>query len=245
MPLRAVKTAEELRRVRRAADIAIEIIDELTAFLRVGVSELEIAQFVVEAIKERGIQRWDGPIVGFGGVGYSTHREPSNRTAKPGDQFMIDFGVDHQGFMSDISRTFYFLRPGESQPPAHLRRLFETHNMAIQSALDRMKPGVTGWEVDQAAREIVVRAGYPQFEHALGHQIGRLGHDGGTRLAPRWETYGETPYGQLLAGEIYTLEPTIITEDGLVCQREEEVLVTSGEPRILTRQQSEIICVRD
>jgi Xaa-Pro aminopeptidase len=158
---------------------------------------------------------------------------------------MIDFGVNFEGFMSDVSRTFYFLKPGEGQPPAQMRRLFEAHHAAIREALQAIEPGTEGWRVDEVARQPVREAGYPEFDHALGHQVGRLGHDGGTLLAPKWEAYGNMPYGPLLEGEVYTLEPTIITTDGLVCQREEEVLVTSRGPQVLTRQQTEIICIGD
>ena len=68
-------------------------------------------------------------------------------------------------------------------------------------------------------------------------------HDGGTLLAPKWERYGTMPYGALQPGELYTLEPTIITEEGYVCQVEEEILITPADPEILTRRQTQLLCV--
>ena len=243
-PLRSVKAPEELGRVRRAAEITNLVVDEVKRDLRVGLSEEVIQGMFLEAIDRHGVEPTaEGPIVGYGGAGYTTHHEASGRQGTVGDQLMADLGVMFEGFTSDISRTFYFLRPGEGQPPSHLRRLFGVHREAMDRALAFMKPGILGWQVDQVARQVVRDAGYPEFEHALGHQIGRLPHDGGTLLAPRWERYGDMPYGALLEGEIYTLEPTLITSEGYVCQVEEEVLVTATGSQVLTRRQDEIFCI--
>ena len=65
-------------------------------------------------------------------------------------------------------------------------------------------PGATGWEVDAAARESLVAAGYAEPMHALGHQLGRSAHDGGTTLAPRWDRYGSAPFGLVETGNVFT-----------------------------------------
>ena len=241
-PLRSVKTPEELRRITRAAEITQVVFDELQRSLAIGMSELTIRQLFFEAAREHGAESaW--AVVGFGGPGYTTHREPSSRSAYPGDQLMIDCGVWFEEYASDMSRTFYFLKPGETQPPQHLRNLCDVHLTAREKALEIMRPGIMGWQVDEVARQIVQNAGYPEYEHALGHQIGRFVHDGGTQLAPKWELYGEMPYGLLMEGEVYTVEPTIITSEGYVCQIEEEFLITSHQPQALTRRQKEMICI--
>ena len=236
-PLRAVKLPDEQARLIRAAEITDQIAAEVETALNMRLTEREVQQLFLERMRAHGVRPTaEGPIVGFGGPGYTTHREPGDRRAAPGDQLMVDFGVEFEGYCSDISRTFYFLRPGESEPPAALRRLFDAHRAAINAALGVMRPGVLGWQVDAVARDVVRQAGYPEFEHALGHQLGLMAHDGGTLLAPRWERYGDMPNGALAAGEIYTLEPTIITSDGLVCQFEEEVLIQADGPRVITQR---------
>lgn len=239
--LRAVKTQEEIRRITQAAKITQQIFDGLQSYLSLGMSELEIRDFFFEGARKRGVEAW--AIVGFGGKGYTTHREPSNRVARAGDQLMIDGGVRFEGYLADMSRTFYFPRQGEGQIPQDLLKLSEVHLAARESALEMMRPGTRGWQLDEVARKAIRDAGYPEYEHALGHQIGRLGHDGGTLLGPKWEIYGRMPYGQLMAGEVYTLEPTIITGEGLVCQIEEEFLVTPQGPEPLVKRQRGMICL--
>lgn len=241
LPLRATKNAEELRRIRAAAALVTRVLDEVRPHFRAGVSEREISARMLERMRAHGVSPSFGdPIVGFGGLGYTTHRDAGERAAAPGDQLMIDFGVTVEGFTSDISRTFYFLRPGETEAPPEVQAIFATHRRALEAAFGRMRPGALAWEVDAAARSLVKAAGYDEFEHALGHQIGRMAHDGGTLLAPRLPRFGAMPEGRLCAGEVYTLEPTLITRDGLVCQREEEVLITNGDPEVLTTPQDRV-----
>jgi Xaa-Pro aminopeptidase len=243
-PLRSVKTEEELRRLRRAADLAVQVVEDVRPTLKIGLSERAIHRLFSDAIRAYGIiPSGDGIIVGLSTAGYTTHHEPTERVAQPGDELMVDFGVVFEGYASDISRTFYYLRPDESEPPFALRAVFDTHRQAVDAALSLLRPGVFGWEVDAVARVVVRNAGLPGFEHALGHQVGRLAHDGGTLLAPRWPRFGEAPDGRLREGEVYTLEPTIITEDGRVCQIEEEVLITRDRPVVLTRRQEAFYCV--
>lgn len=241
-PVRSVKSPEELERLTKACEINQRTLDQIEASLTIGLSELAIRDSFLEGARALGAEAaW--AVVGFGGPGYTTHREPSSRTAQPGDQLMIDCGVWFQGYASDMSRTFYFLNAGENQLPAHLRHLSNTHLAARDKALAIMRPGVLGWQVDEVARQTVREAGYPEYEHALGHQLGRLVHDGGTQLAPKWELYGQMPYGALMEGEVYTVEPTIITPEGFVCQIEEEFLIKKGQPEVLIRRQTEMICI--
>ena len=243
-PLRSVKLPEEQRRVQRAAEITNLVVDEVREALHICLSEADVQGMFLDAIDRHGVKPTaEGPIVGYGGPSYTTHHEAGSREGAAGDQLMVDWGVAFEGFTSDISRTFYFLKPGESEPPDRLRRLFDLHRAAMDAALALMKPGVLGWQVDAVARQVVRDAGYPEYEHALGHQIGRMPHDGGTLLAPRWERYGDMPLGALLEGEIYTLEPTLITDEGDVCQVEEEILVTANGSRVLTRRQNSIFCI--
>ena len=69
-----------------------------------------------------------------------------------------------------------------------------------------LRPGVQGHEVDAAARASLVAAGYDEPMHALGHQLGRAAHDGGTLLAPLWDRYGDAPRGLVEEGHVFTLE---------------------------------------
>ncbi|MFG0252528.1 MAG: M24 family metallopeptidase, partial [Phycisphaerales bacterium JB038] len=71
-----------------------------------------------------------------------------------------------------------------------------------------------GHEVDAAARASLLAAGYEEYQHATGHQIGRAAHDGGGVLGPKWERYGETPNYPLEEGQVFTLELGIDNVEG-------------------------------
>ncbi|HHY94730.1 MAG TPA: aminopeptidase P family protein, partial [Firmicutes bacterium] len=169
------------------------------------------------------------------------HRQPTGAVIKPGDILLVDMSVKYQHYVSDVARTLYFLRPGESHAPETIESAFRVVHRAISEAAAALRPGVKGYEVDAVARRVLTTSGYQEISHALGHQIGRSTHDGGTTLAPRWERYGQAPYGTVRAGEVYTLEPTIIQPE-ISILTEEDVVVTEWGVRWLSRRQEELIC---
>ena len=76
--------------------------------------------------------------------------------------------------------------------------------------------------------------------HALGHQLGRSAHDGGTTLAPRWDRYGSAPFGIVEAGNVFTLEyGTAVPGRGYI-GLEEDVLVTDDGIEWLSTPQREL-----
>ena len=99
-----------------------------------------------------------------------------------------------------------------------------------------------GYEVDAAARQVVVSAGFPEFKHGLGHGLGRAVHDGGTMLGPRWPCYGKTPEQIVEVGNVFTLELGVMTEAGFV-GLEEDVLVTEQGCQFLSSIQREPMLV--
>jgi Xaa-Pro aminopeptidase len=133
--------------------------------------------------------------------------------------------VKLNGFCSDLQRMWYVRRPGEQDLPKGVQHGFAAVVRAIEAGAAALKPGVQGYEVDAAARQIVVQAGYPEFKHGLGHSLGRAVHDGGTMLGPRWPCYGKNPEGIVEAGNVFTLELGVTTEAGFI-GLEEDVVVT-------------------
>jgi len=87
----------------------------------------------------------------------------------------------------------------------------------------------------------VIEAGYPEYKHATGHQLGRLAHDGGALLGPRWSRYGDTPDLLVEAGHVYTLELGVDVEEYGYVGLEEDVLVTQEGADFLTEPQTELI----
>jgi Xaa-Pro aminopeptidase len=146
------------------------------------------------------------------------------------------------GYCSDIQRMWYVRRPGESAPPDDVQKAFDTVVRAIDAGAAALRPGARGFEVDAAARRVVVEAGYPEFKDALGHGLGRAVHDGGTMLGPQWPCYGRNTDAVVEAGNVFTLElgvPTAAGDIGL----EEDVLVTAEGCEFLSSRQRELFLV--
>ena len=134
----------------------------------------------------------------------------------------------------------YFRKPGGGVPSA-VEKGFNTIVRAIQAAFDVIKPGMRGIDVDAAARKVVTNAGFPEFMHATGHQVGRLAHDGGCILGPGWPRYGETPYMTIETGQVYTLEPSLAVPGFGYIGLEEDILITEDGAEFLSSPQTELI----
>ena len=229
--LRGRKTRGELDLIRTAIEQAEAIFDEAGRVASIGKTEEAVANLMQEQTRERGLDlAWDPhgcPIVNTGPESMVGHGLPSQLTIEPGHLFHIDFGVRYEGFCSDLQRMWYVPREGESEPPESVQHAFDTVVKAIQKSAAAIRPGVAGWEIDAIAREAVTAAGYPEFQHGLGHSVGRSAHDGGTGLLPRWEKYGQTPYGKLEVGNVFTVEPSIQDVDGHGCLGLEEMVVVT------------------
>lgn len=245
--LRARKSPTEVARIRAAITTTEEIVGLVAGQIRPGASEAQIAGFVHDQFRGRGLPSawsWEGcPIVNSGPASEPGHTAPRDDIlVEPGHLVHIDLGVQQEGYCSDIQRMWYVRRPGEDGPPPTVRRAFATVIQAIEAAAAALKPGVRGYEIDTIAREVVVDAGYEEYKHALGHGLGRACHDGGTLLGPRWERYGKTPEGVVEAGNVYTLELGVVTEAGYVGV-EEDVLVTESGCEFLSSFQRELMLI--
>jgi Xaa-Pro aminopeptidase len=241
--LRGRKTASEVERIRRAIATTDEMFDAVAAFAAPGRTERAVAEFLHEQVATRGLETsWETamcPIVTTGPDSMVGHGLPSAALqVTPGRVFHLDFGVRQDEYCSDIQRAWYVPGDGESAPPDAVQRAFDTVVRAIHAAADAIRPGVPGWEVDAAARQVVVDAGYPEYQHATGHHVGRAAHDGAGVLGPRWERYGRTPFFPLEVGNVLTIELGVDNVDGRgYLGLEEMVLVTEGGAEWLSTPQ--------
>ena len=186
-------------------------------------------------------ERINCPAVNTGPDSSIGHVGPTDLVISPGHIVHFDFGVLQDDYCSDIQRVVYFRRPDEKAAPAEVQHGFETIRTAIQRALDAMKPGITGKEIDQIARQTVINAGYPEYPYATGHQVGRVVHDGAAILGPEWERYGDTPNRVLEPGQVYTIEPGLNVPGYGYIGLEEDVLVTADGAEYLGDPQMELI----
>lgn len=246
--LRTRKTPAEIARIEAAIATTLEIYAQTLEYAQVGMAEKEVGGFMHAEVRRRGLETsWEWascPAVNSGPDTPIGHAGPTDTVLAPGHLLHFDFGVRQNEYCSDLQRVVYLLRGGEESAPEPVQRGFDTAWAAIEAAMAAMRPGVSGLEVDAAARQVVVDAGYPEYKYATGHHLGRACHDGGGILGPAWERYGETPHYVLEPGHVYTVEPGLTVPGYGYMGLEEDVLVTESGAVFLGEPQRKLILKR-
>ena len=242
--LRERKSAGELSSIREAIRHTLEIFKLVAGVIKPGVTEKDIAAFMAGEVERRKlVTAWSPatcPSVFTGPETAEAHYAPTARVVEPGHLVTMDFGVRVDGYCSDLQRTFYVPRPGETSLPEAVKQGFDTLKKAIDAAKAVMKPGAKGLEVDAAARSLLTGAGYEENPFALGHQVGRFAHDGTALLGPAWDKYAQKPFKPLERGMVFTIEPRLTVPDHGIISIEEMVVVTENGADWLSDPQTEL-----
>ena len=240
--LRAQKTSDEVRRMKAAISETDKLFQLIGDFAREGRTEAEIQRRVHQEIDGKGFgyawQKAANPIVNSGPNSMIGHGLPSdNIKLEPGHVFHIDLGIVVEDYSSDMQRCWYVPAVNETSIPGDVQKALKAVLGALDAGAAALKPGAMGWEVDAAARAFLVSQGYEEYLHALGHQVGRVAHDGGVTLGPRWERYGKSPFKKVQPNEVYTLELGVIMPNRGYLGLEEMVLVRQDGLEWLTKRQ--------
>jgi Xaa-Pro dipeptidase len=222
--LRLTKDAKEVAAMRRAIEISEEALHSTIHALEPGMTEHEIANQLAIAQIERGggIQPFE-PIVLIGDNAALPHGSPSERELQPGQEILFDFGTSYDGYISDITRTFFF----GGEPSAKQREIYEVVKAANAAGRAAAKPGVPCQDVDRAARKVIDDAGYGEyFIHRVGHGIGMEGHEG-----PYMREGNDLP---LEVGMTFTVEPGIYIPGEIGVRIEDNLVVTEDGAESLT-----------
>ncbi len=232
--LRVVKDDDELALLREACAISTRALAELIETVVVGRTERSIARELESRMLTHGA---DGPafesIVASGPNSAIPHHRPAFRAVERGDFLKIDFGARYRGYHADMTRTFVVgAEPADWQVELH-----DLVFAAQKAGREALGPGVGLGEVDEAARDVVVRAGYgAQFPHPLGHGVGLEIHE-----AP-W--FGQGATDKLEEHSPVTVEPGIYLP-GRGGVRIEDTLVVRepdhGGPELLTTTTKELL----
>ena len=246
--LRGRKTPTELARIRKAVEITGEIFKKTYAFIKVGMTEIEVGEYMHKLANEYGVGlAWPAencPAVNSGPNSPVGHNGPTDIKIERGHIIHFDFGVKYEDYCSDIQHVCYVLREGETEAPLEIQRGFITLRTAVEKSREAMKVGVTGNSIDTISREIVTDSGYPEYPYALGHQLGRVAHDGGALLGPLWEKYGDSPNQKLEVGQVFTIEPGLAIPGYGYLGLEEDVVITAKGAEYIGEPQREIILIK-
>jgi Xaa-Pro aminopeptidase len=244
--LRGRKSQVERDRMQQAIDITLEIYQMIGGKIRPGISEKELARIILDDVERRGlVTAWEEntcPAVFTGPDTAGAHYHPTDRKVEAGHLVNFDFGVKVEGYCSDLQRTWYVSADGNV--PDSVQRGFEVLREAIERARKAIRPGVTGIEVDHAARSYITENGYEEYPFGLGHQVGQFVHDGTALLGPAWEKYASKPHQRLEEGMIFTIEPRLTVEGHGIVTMEEMVVITADGADYMSPPQEELYVIK-
>lgn len=212
---RRTKDESEIRLLKRAKNIAKEMLRRVPSVLRAKVTERQLAWKLRAWAQELGAEDLAfNPIVAFGTHTSRIHHEPTNKPLKRGDMVQVDIGVTYRKYRSDLASVYFTAKPNAEQ-----ERMLETVTQALDRAMAMMKPGGDSAEIDRATRAFFTAKGYPAaYPHALGHGVGLEVHEGVT-LSARRSTLA------LLSGEVVAVEPGLYIPGRLGMRLEQMVFV--------------------
>ena len=228
--LRTVKDQGELEAIVAAQRIAEKALEAILEEVRPGVTEKEIAARLQYLMLHFGASDMSfDPIVVSGPNGSLPHGVPSERAIQQGEFVTMDFGCIYHGYCSDMTRTVAVGFATEE-----MQRVYGTVLTAQEAGIRAARAGVTGREVDGAARAVIAAAGYGgYFGHSFGHGIGVEIHE-----APNVSSAMETP---LPAGAVVSAEPGIYLPGKLGVRIEDMLLLTEDGCRDLTRAPKDLM----
>ncbi len=218
-PMRMIKDEEEVALMRKAGEITDEVYGGVVKYLKVGVTEYDVAHEVDYQFAKRNVE-YNSFVTG---VRFASPKKPrvmagprsSPRKLQVGDSISFDFGACYHGYCSDFGRTVFV-----GDPPAEFVKIHDVVMEAQAAAIEKMVDGtITATGLDRVARGIIEGAGYGDcFTHRLGHGIGITVHEPPFLYIP-----DDTV---LRSNMTFTVEPSIRLPDGYGCRVEDVVMVT-------------------
>lgn len=230
--IRMVKTQDEIDLMIQAQRIAEKGFEYMLDFVKVGKTEREIQLELDYYMLNNVAEELSFDTIALSGSNTSLpHGVPSDKAVKQGEFVLLDFGAVVGGYHSDMTRTFCVGEPSEK-----MRKVYDVVLSAQLSALDAVRAGMSGKELDGIARDIIADAGYADnFGHSLGHGVGMEIH--------------EMPYASpskdniLLENSIVTVEPGIYIEGEFGVRIEDFVVVKNNGCFNMTKAEKQLIIV--
>ncbi|MGB1583275.1 MAG: M24 family metallopeptidase, partial [Solirubrobacterales bacterium] len=230
--LRAVKDADEIDAIARAAAIADSIYSTIAEEGLAGRSEKDVAWRIEWLARERGASGLSfPPIVAGGPHGALPHAEPRDRKIGDSELVVLDLGVVFDGYCSDCTRTF-----ASGNVDGHAREIYEVVLDAQRTALARIAGDVECQSIDKFARDVIEAAGYAEmFGHSTGHGVGVEVHE--------LPTLSSRSKDVLELGNVVTVEPGIYLPGEFGVRIEDLVVVADDGPRVLTPFEKQLLVV--
>ena len=226
------KDAWEMEEMRKASAGNDRVMERTIRQLREGMTERELAAIMTKIYAEEGMPRvaFD-PLICFGENGAFPHHETGDSKLKPGDSVIIDTGHRWGMYCSDMTRTVFFKSCTDEQ-----RNVYDIVNRANRAGESIARPGIALRDVDAAARNVIIAAGYGEFfTHRTGHGIGIDVHEPPDVAATN---------SQLAeVGMVFSVEPGIYLPGKFGVRIEDLVAMTEDGCEVLNHHTHDLIIV--
>ncbi len=220
--LREIKDDEEISQVRNCLKLHFKAIDFMKKVVKPGLSECQIALKLEHFVKSHGAGFSFPPIIASGPNSCYPHARATNRVIRNNENVLLDFGMDINGYKSDLTRNFFL---GRIAP--RVKEVFDALTLAQREAIALIRPGVACSQVDAQARKVLRKFGLAKyFGHSLGHGVGLDIHEN-----PRLSSLSTSI---LEAGMIVTVEPGVYIPNQFGIRVEDMVLVTKEGCEVLS-----------
>jgi Xaa-Pro dipeptidase len=229
---RMIKSPAEMALMQRANNITLQAIGVAFKTLKPGMTNRELGANVAEATRRLGGNA-DGALVIFGKYTAFPHGSIQPQRLAEGDVVLIDAGCTVEGYTSDVTRTTVFGKPTQRQ-----RDMWNLEKRAQSAGLAAARVGATCGSVDDAARKVLVDAGFgpgyktPGLPHRTGHGIGLDGHE--------WTNFVRGNTTKLAPGMCFSDEPTIVIYGEFGIRLEDCLYMTESGPKLFTPQAESI-----
>lgn len=228
--LRLIKTEQEIKILKEAADIADAAFKHILDFIRPGKTELEVANELEFFMRKAGATSSSfDTIVASGLRSALPHGVASDKVIEKGDMVTLDYGAYYKGYVSDTTRTV-----AVGEPDAKLKEIYNIVLEAQLIGMEGFKPGITGKQADALTRDYITEKGYGEyFGHSTGHGIGLEVHEG-PALSSRSDIILEP-------GMIVTCEPGIYIPGLGGVRIEDDTMITPNGNEAFTHSTKELI----
>ena len=222
-PLRAVKTSEEITKLRAALALCDQSQADVRSLIQPGVSEISLWGELKAGLEVQAGGRL--PVLADLVAGARTSEmggAPGAYVLQEGDPVMADIVPRLNGYWGDICGTHFV-----GTPSPEMARIHGIVHDTLRRAIDAIRPGVVARELDAMLRDIIRTTGYEPYPHHSGHGVGVSFHE-----EPRIVPYNDMV---LAPGMVIALEPGIYLPGIGGVRLESVVLVTQDGCEVLTK----------
>lgn len=229
---RAVKNEAEIENICKAQRIAEAAFDHILGFIKVGVTEKEVALELDHYMLSHGADGLSFETIAISGANTSKpHGVPTDKKIEHGDFVTMDYGAVVNGYHSDMTRTVAVGAASDEQ-----KKIYKIVFEAQLAVLRVLKNGVKCSDADKAARNVITEAGYGEyFRHSTGHGVGIEIHEK-PFISPK-------STATLRSGNVVTDEPGIYIPGKFGVRIEDMALITENGCKNLTKAPKELIII--